>query len=397
VVDKFDYEEPYTEIKDTIMDLQYLDGLDDEKELSNTVDAQDLFGDEEMGKIKINLFKKSPPPPPGQKKESKLKQVLKKGLNVVNKVNPATVALRAGILAAMKLNLFKIAQRLKWAYLSEADAKKRGIDIAKWQKLVQVRQKLENIFYGAGGNYENLKSAILTGKGNANKEVAGLLGYIPEGSGFEMNERTPLPQLVGQDIYSSEMEGIGDLEGFGELGEPATAATITAASGVLAAIAGLLKSIGNIFPKKEKGSAGFENTESEDGTAIKQGANLPAPVTAPTTETALLTTDADSGTSVQKTDNSQTSQTNDASSASGGEGGGDKPQGFWEKNKKWLKPTLWGIGGLGLLYAGYRMVKGKKEEKKVKPKAENKPVLSGLKSKKKKTQKPAKKKSVALM
>ncbi|MBI4929300.1 MAG: hypothetical protein HY841_00940 [Bacteroidetes bacterium] len=51
VVDHFNYEEPYTEIKDTTMDLQYLSGLD---EKPTTADVQDLFGEEEIGK----LFKK---------------------------------------------------------------------------------------------------------------------------------------------------------------------------------------------------------------------------------------------------------------------------------------------------------------------------------------------------
>ena len=51
VVDSFNYEEPYTEKKDYNMDLQYLDGIDDEK-LSGNVDAQDLFGwNDEIGDL----------------------------------------------------------------------------------------------------------------------------------------------------------------------------------------------------------------------------------------------------------------------------------------------------------------------------------------------------------
>ena len=39
-------------------------------------------------------------------------------LNAVNKVNPATVLLRNGILASMKLNMRNVAARLRWSYLS---------------------------------------------------------------------------------------------------------------------------------------------------------------------------------------------------------------------------------------------------------------------------------------
>jgi hypothetical protein len=43
-------------------------------------------------------------------------------------------------------------------------------------------------------------------------------------------------------------------------------------------------------------------------------------------------------------------------SGSGTSTGGDKRAGFWEKNKKWLKPTAIGVTGLGLLFLGYKMM-----------------------------------------
>ena len=74
-------------------------------------------------------------------------------------------------------------------------------------------------------------------------------------NGFEgvdyMDENTPLSELLG-DVYDSD---------FGELGEPATGAAIATATAVISTIAGLLKGIGSIFPKKEEGSQDFENTE----------------------------------------------------------------------------------------------------------------------------------------
>lgn len=166
VVEHYNYEEPYTEIKDTPMDLQYLSGTDDSEEL-------------------------------GKKGKGKVKQFLKKAVHVANRANPATVLLRNGVLAAMKLNLMKVAQRLKYAYLSDAEAQKRDIDMGKFQRLKQIKDKLEKIFFGAGGKPENLRKAILTGKGNKNHDVQGL---------GDMNVHTPLNQLLGNDIYYSENE-----------------------------------------------------------------------------------------------------------------------------------------------------------------------------------------------
>ncbi|MBI4929299.1 MAG: hypothetical protein HY841_00935 [Bacteroidetes bacterium] len=256
----------------------------------------------------------------------------------------------------------KVAQRLKWAYLSDAEATKRGVDMGKLQKLRQVKDKLEKIFFGAGGKPENLRKAILTGKGNKNKEVSGLgHGYAETDLG-EMNEYTPLSQLLGEEIFGSENE-----ESLGELGEPVTAASITAASGALAAIGALLKNIGNIFPKKEKSSEDFETTGKEGD--VK---NLPAEIEKNKEEMSKMDIPSEKIDSTS----SETSKTDN----SAGDGGSDdsKKEGFWDKNKKWLKPTLWGAGGLSALLLGFKMFGGKKEE--TPPVQKN---LSGTKEKKK--------------
>lgn len=375
VVEHFNYEEPYTEIKDTTMDLQYLSGLDD----------PDFSGDDEMGKLQ--LFKKktaSASTTPAPKKKGVLKKVIGKALNVVNKVNPATVLLRNGVLAAMKLNLMNVAGRLKYAYLSDAEAQKRNIDMAKFQKLKQIKDKLEKIFFGAGGKPENLKNAILTGKGNKNKEVSGLGYNLPEAELGDMDESTPLPQLLGEEMYHSEnVEGMEDMDGLGELGEPVTAASITAASGALASLAALMKNIGSIFKGKQKGSEDFESGTSDSAT------NLPAEIEKNKEEISKMEIPSDQSDSSQSdstSTSSETSKTSDSTSTDSGSGG-DKQETFWDKNKKWLKPTLWGAGGLTLLALGYKMLSGKKEEA---PPAK---TLSGTKKKKPKN----KKDEVALM
>ena len=378
VVDRFNYEEPYTEKQDTKMELEYLNGIPS----TNNVDVQDLMGWEELngeddlGKIK--LFKKMAQPPGSEgdtSKKGKLKNLLHKGLHITNRLNPATTLIREGVLISMKLNLFKVAQRLKYAYLSEDDARKKEMDMEKFSKLRKIKEKLEKIFYDAGGKPENLKKAILTGKGNSKgKHDVNGLGYIPDDMNG-MDENTPSNTLLGMDIYQSE--------GFGELGSAtAAAASITAATGIIGAIAGLLKGVGNMFPKKSKEGADFENPESTpgDGTSTAEVSQNAGNVKITNSDDGSSTTSSSSNSeggggnnqkSLMKT--SGDSSSTDSSDSSGG----DKPQGFWDKNKKWIKPTAIGLTGLGLVFLGVKMLH------KPKPPAPA-PPLTGIKSRKKK-------------
>src|SRR5258706_1846058 len=233
------------------MDLQYLNGFDGD-------------GMEELGKIvKRNMAKnKSASLPKAAKKikkksnlkttassgssvppvKKKKKGILKKVVSKINKFNPATILLRNGVLASMKLNVKNVAGRLRWSYLTPEQASAKGIDAAKFQKLVATRQKLENIFSVAGGKIANLKKAILGGKGNKDKAVNGL-GMLPmvEWSSY-LNEYTPIAQLLGPETYYEE--NIEGMEGLGQLGEPLTLTSIAAAAGVIAGIVGALKQVG---------------------------------------------------------------------------------------------------------------------------------------------------------
>lgn len=399
VVDRFNYEEPYSEKQDTTMELEYLNGVPS----TNNVDVQDLMGWEELeggdlgklfkrkaasggGGAKKGIFKKftQPPGSDGGKKGGKLKNFIHKALHVTNRVNPATALIRSGVLISMKLNLFKVASRLKFAYLTEEQARQKEVDMSKFDRLKKVKEKLEKIFYDAGGKPENLKKAILTGKGNKNHEVSGL-GYIPDDmTGFD--ETSSMSDLLGAEVFYDE-----GFNGLGELGSAtASAASITAATGIIGAIAGLLKGIGNIFPKKNKEGKDFENPESQagDGTStdeVSQGAANVKITNSDTGESTTTTSSSEgggesSGDGGGSGDNSKammrSSNTSDSGGDSGSGSGGDKPAGFWEKNKKWLKPTAIGVTGLGLLFLGYKMMKSK-------PPAPT-PPLTGIKSRKKK-------------
>jgi hypothetical protein len=304
VVNRFNYEEPYTEKKDKKMDLYYLNGI----ERPSNIDADDLTNG---GMIDLG------------KTQGKVGAALKKGLHAINKVNPATLLLRAGVLASMKLNVMGVAEKLRFAYLSDEEAKKRGYDMAKFAKLKSVREKTEKIFYGAGGKPENLKEAILTGKGNASKEVSGL---------GAMDASMPLREIIGQRAYTSEIEA---LEG---LGEPATAAALAAASAVIASLAAILKNIG--------GLKGTFKQNPTDAASVTE--NLPAENTNTALEPGLFTEDAP----IQNRSATDTTSTDDSNKDT-----------WWSKNKKWALPTGIGIGVLGLAYGGYQMMKSDKPKK----------------------------------
>ena len=420
------------------MDLQYLDGLDGV--------TLGLFGKKKKKKLPVTASAASPAMPsstataPAPKK--KKKGFFKKVLNVVNKINPATLLLRNGVLAAMKLNIKNVAKRLRWSYLSPDKIAQHGIDPAKYQKLVSTRQKLESIFYGAGGNPNNLRKAILGGKGNKDKAVSGL-GMLPmqEWNG-SMNEHTPLGELLGNEIYYSEnVEGMEGFSGFGELGEPLSLASIGAAMGVIAGIVSALKQIGSIFKKGSQGDADFnegateapENnvnasaaasaaaaaiakagvtpvadstaTASDAGTSSSQN-TLPAynpsaassslPVVTNTTTTAeqgedseLAPVATEPGTTAATATATNTDTTNTTP---------EKKESFWDKNKKWLKPVAIGAGGLVLVAIGITLMKGNKTSPRPASKSQ---ALSGTpkkrKKKKGKTRKQGQRQAIALL
>ena len=389
VTECFDYEVPYSEKKDYNMDLQYLDGIE------NTGYEDDYLLDrsDEMAELgKLFRKKKGSSKGAGKKKVGNffrkvgkgLKKVnLKKVLNVVNKVNPATVALRNGVLSSMKLNIGNVARRMRWSYLTPEQARAKKMDMGKWQKLVQAREKLEKIFYGAGGKPANLKKAILQGKGNKDKGVHGLEGFgMPYHNGIHhshplhplnrINKHTPLRQLLGDDIFFSE-NSIGTL---GELGEPISMAMITAASGVIAAIASTIKKIGDVFGGKGEGAKDFDEETNKE--AEKEIPTSDSTATDKTAEEKSSGTPAPSGRGDNSGGGGGSGSGGSESPSSGGEheegtnggtaeskgitkqaavdseegGSKDDPnakEGFWDKNKKWIVPAGIGVAGISVI------------------------------------------------
>ncbi len=139
---------------------------------------------------------------------------IKKAAKAVVRFNPLSIAGRGGFLVAMKLNLGKLASKLKWGYATKEEAAAKGVSEAEWNKSKDALAKVENLFADKlQGKREALKNAILKGK-------AGNLNGLIE-------------------------------SGFNGLGDPVTAATLAAATPIIIATVDILKKSGLIGPNEK--------------------------------------------------------------------------------------------------------------------------------------------------
>ncbi len=186
----------------------------------------------------------------------KIGKVAKKVVKAIVRFNPLSIAIRGGLLAALRLNMFGIAKKLQYAYLPENLASKYNIDPAKHAKLKKTHGKVRKLFKGLQGKESNLRKAILKGAKQKSSDFSlkGIDGLLADLKG---------------------LEAIGELAELGNMGAVATAASVTAASGVLAKIGSWLKPIKNIFTKvKSKFKKAAPATE-----AVSQFTNQAAPTT----------------------------------------------------------------------------------------------------------------------
>ncbi len=243
VKDNYDDEQPFLECKDYDMRLDYLDGIDEEDSFADydSADANDIasvYDDtEEMGKI--GFFKK-------------LGTAVKKGVRILNRyTNPGTILLRNGLLLAMKVNLFNVAGRLRFGYLTDAQATAMGMNLEALNKLRHVKERAESIYYQAGGKKENFKKAILKGKGNKNKKVP-------------MNGLDGLEEVYADyDEYRILNSDDNELAGLGIVG----ATSIAAATSALVALGTALKSIKGLFNKGGNEEQAFQSDTDNAGDA----------------------------------------------------------------------------------------------------------------------------------
>ena len=304
------------------------------------------------------------------------KKILTPAFKTFNRyANPATILLRNGFLLAMKTNMFKVAERLRFGYLSDAEARKRGVNMSEFAKLKKVVARAGKIYEGAGGKQSNLKKAILTGKGNRNKAVplSGLaLGtpYDLDPADLYVDETERFIVEADLDTVEAMLEEDMTIEG---LGEVATGTAIAAASGVVASVATLLSKITGVFDKAGKVPADIRSSISSAQTfsagrstspLVRQ---LPRPLTRFTPRTSTTSLIRQPSTSPRAMVTTPGSSLTDQASATASklpltvtvaEDGAGEP-GFFQKNKT---PIMIGVGAVVVGGGIYYSVKQSKKK-----------------------------------
>ncbi len=130
-------------------------------------------------------------------------QVAQSAGQAIIKYNPVSVAIRNGLLLALKINLFHMSERLGYGYWEEATAIAKGMNVTEYRKLKEKLETVKKIHAGLQGDLNILKKNILEGWEHGTKKHNLLRG----------------------------------------LGEPATATGVAAAIPVITTILGLLSGI----------------------------------------------------------------------------------------------------------------------------------------------------------
>ena len=230
VLDKLsDIEEALAEKGMIKYDVDAIEGLLEFDDLENEIDG--LGRRKRRGRFWRAIKRIGKKIGKGIKKAGKaIGKAAKKVAKFVVRFNPLSIAIRNGLLAALRLNMFGIAKKLQYAYLPEQSASKYGIDAKKLRDLKKRHKRVRKLFKGLQGREKNLRKAILKGAKQKSKDFS----------------------LKGVDGLLLDLEGletIGELGELGHLGAAATAVSVGAASGLLAKIKSWLKPVKNIFNK----------------------------------------------------------------------------------------------------------------------------------------------------
>ncbi|WP_372640185.1 hypothetical protein [Ancylomarina sp.] len=90
-------------------------------------------------------------------------KVAKKGITLLNKINPLFMAVRGGILLAIKKNFFGLALKFGFGLLTKEQAISIGCDLDQWAKSVKAYGKFADKFRFLGGRTSKLRTAIKKG------------------------------------------------------------------------------------------------------------------------------------------------------------------------------------------------------------------------------------------
>ncbi len=158
-------------------DWSRLDGLTDD-EIIDELNGKKSKEKKEAKKAKKAEKKKAEEGKPKKGFFNKVKEALKKGGKAFIRFNPVTIAARNGFLLAIKLNVKKMASKLKPAYMTLEEAKAAGYTQDQWNKAKVAITKIEKTFVDKlQGKRDKLKSAIMKARV---KKLNGLSGEDEE-------------------------------------------------------------------------------------------------------------------------------------------------------------------------------------------------------------------------
>lgn len=165
-----------------MLNEQYLNELNGLGALGNILSDDELYGDDDilfgdeeeegLGKAKkAKPAKAAKKVAKAAKPKAKQKGFFKKIGNGLKKVgkgivrfNPASIAARNGFLLALRTNIGKMAEKLKWAYATPQQAQAKGVNPNTINKAKNALAKIEKLFTKIGGKPANLRKAILKAK-----------------------------------------------------------------------------------------------------------------------------------------------------------------------------------------------------------------------------------------
>ncbi len=139
----------------------------------------------------------------------KVGQGIKKIAKGILKYNPLSIAVRGGFLLAMKINLLGMASKIYPAYLTEAEAKTKGITADKWQRAKTALSRIEKLFVDKlQGRAEKLKKAIVNGR--ATKQFRGF-GELGEPATITSVVASAVPLIKAyEEIKKAGLQGAAD-------------------------------------------------------------------------------------------------------------------------------------------------------------------------------------------
>ncbi len=164
--------------EDVLNRLNGMEGMPDETEFDGTDDLWGYLDGLSLGEIEEELGKTSKKARKAKRKAKradrkknkkgffrKVGQAVKKGVKAVIRFNPLSIAARNGFLLFLKLNIKKVASKLKWSYATQQQAAAKGVTTQQWEKSKKALAKIEKLFADKlQGKKSALKNAILKGK-----------------------------------------------------------------------------------------------------------------------------------------------------------------------------------------------------------------------------------------